>query len=292
MATIPAGFTQAPAVLYYAADGTGPYTIDTAGRAVLLTSPAEYLTQVAFGLVPGVTRVAALGNNPVVDGATLPEDIWPGGGVYPWMTGATALQARSTSAQDAAAGTGASGVTISFLDTAYVPLAPAVVALNGLTPVAINAPTAFRINAARLTAKGSGAPAFGATNAGDIIIEDVAGPNTVRGIMPAGKGGLRQSIYTVPAGFTLQILSQAWGFADVSGGNKYAQFSNYVQAPTGLFSSALTVAVGDEPPYEQPGLPGIALSEKFDFCYRATGASAGTHSLFASWLAILRQNTT
>jgi hypothetical protein len=258
--------------------------------AEVYVTTRDFFIDVGFGLVPGYRRVAALGNNPSVDAAALPEDIWPGGGAYPWMTAATALQIRSTSAQDAPAGTGIASVSASFLDATYAEEAAVVTTLNGLTAVPISG-THFRINAARGVSKGSGAPAFGATNAGDIIIEDVAGPNTIRAIIPAGANGLRQSIYTVPLGHTLQILNQAWGFAEVTGGNKFAKFANYSQGSNGIFSSPLNVSVGDEPPYDQPGLPGIPVLEKTDFCYRCTSASAGTHSLFASWLGILKNNT-
>jgi hypothetical protein len=252
--------------------------------------PREFLVSVAFGLETGYRRVAALGNNPAVDAATLPEDIWPGGGVYPWMTAATALQIRSTSVEDAPGGTGIASVSASFLDATYAEEAAVVTTLNGTTAVPITG-THFRINAARPVSKGSGATAFGVTNVGDIIIEDVAGPNTVRAIMKAGVGGLQQSVFTVPLGFTLQVVNQAWGFAEVAGGNKFAKFVNYIQSPTGIFGSPLSVAVGDEPPYDQPGLPGFVLVEKTDFCYRCTAASAGTHSLFASWLGVMRSNT-
>ena len=259
-------------------------------HAEIYATARDFFIDVGFGLIPGYRRVAALGNNPAVDAATLPEDIWPGGGAYPWMTAATALQIRSTSVEDSPTGTGIASVSKSFLDATYAEEAAVVTTLNGTTAVPISG-MHFRVNAARPASKGSGAAAFGVTNVGDIIIEDVAGPNTIRAVMKAGSGNLRQSVFTVPLGHTLQVLSQAWGFADVSGGNKFAQFSIYIQSSTGIFVAPLSVAVGDEPPYTQPGSPGIVLAEKTDFCYRATAASAGTHSLFASWLGVMRNNT-
>lgn len=83
----------------------------------------DFLQAVAYGQVPGYRRVTALGNNPDVDSGTVPEDIWAGGGAYPWMTGATALEIVSSSANDAAAGTGARTVTINGLDINYAEVA-------------------------------------------------------------------------------------------------------------------------------------------------------------------------
>lgn len=250
----------------------------------------EFLINVGFGLVKGYRRVAALGSNRDVDILTAPEDIWPGGGIYPWMEAATALQIRSTSAQDAPGGTGVASVSKSFLDATYAEMPAVVTTLNGTTAVPISG-TAFRINAARPVSKGSGAAVFGVTNVGDIIIEDVAAPNTIRAVMPAGSGNLRQSVFTVPLGNTLQVLFQAWGHNGVAGGNRFARFAIYIQNSTGIYASPLELAVGDEPPYTQPGFPGIVLAEKTDFCYRCTEVSNDNSSVFASWLGVMRLNT-
>lgn len=67
----------------------------------------SWLQAIGFAQVPGYRRITALGNNPDVDSAAVPEDIWSGGGAYPWMTGATSLEIVSSSANDTAAGTGA-----------------------------------------------------------------------------------------------------------------------------------------------------------------------------------------
>ncbi len=277
------GESSAPNQIKLFDNGDGTYSPSVMSR--------DFLIDVGFGRISGFRRVAALGSNLDVDTMTTPEDIWPGGGVYPWMTAATALQIRSTSVEDAPGGTGIASVSITGLDANYVEMTPVTVALNGAIPVPISG-TFFRINAARPVSKGSGAAAFGVSNVGDIVIEDVAGPNTIRAVMPARSGNLRQSVFTVPLGKTLQIVSQAWGFNAVAGGNRFATFAIYIQASTGIYVSPLELAVGDEPPYTQPGLPGITLAEKTDFAYRCTGVSNDNTSLFASWLGVLMTNPT
>lgn len=245
----------------------------------------DFLINVGFGLVPGngYTRVTALGNNPDVDTGTIPEDIWSGGGAYPWMTAATALEIVSGSANDAAAGTGARTVLINGLDANYVAVAQ-VITLNGTTPVAI--PTSlFRINSALLMSAGTGK-----INAGDLTIRD-AGAGATRAIIPLGYGITRQSIYTVPAGSTLQIISQFFGFNEVAGGNKFARFATYIQSPNGFYRLPLELAIGDEPPYRHDGIPGIILNEKTDFALRCTAVSNDNTNLTAAWLGVQRLNT-
>lgn len=245
----------------------------------------DFLMNVGFGLVPGggYTRVAALGNNPDIDTATIPEDIWTGGGVYPWMTAATALEIVSSSANDAAAGTGARTVVINGLDIDYV-VVTQTITLNGITPVAV--PTnLFRINSALITSAGSGK-----VNAGDLTIRD-AGAGTTRAIIPLGYGITRQSIYTVPAGSTLQVISQFFGFNEVAGGNKFARFATYIQSPNGFYRLPLELAIGDEPPYRHDGIPGIILPEKTDFALRCTAISSENVNLTAAWLGVQRLNS-
>lgn len=243
----------------------------------------DFLINVGFGLADGYTRVTALGNNPDIDTGTIPEDIWTGGGAYPWMTAATALEIVSSSANDAAAGTGARTVLINGLDANYVAVAQ-VITLDGITPVAI--PTnLFRINSALIMSAGTGK-----VNAGDITIRD-AGAGTTRAILPLGYGITRQSIYTVPAGSTLQIVSQFFGFNEVAGGNKFARFATYIQSPNGFYRLPLELAVGDEPPYRHDGIPGLVLPEKTDFALRCTAVSGENTNLTAAWLGVQRLNT-
>lgn len=84
---------------------------------------SDFMQAIGFAQVPGHRRIAAIGNNPDLDTATLPEDIWTGGGGYPWLTASTALELLSSSANDTSAGTGARTVTINGLDINYAEVA-------------------------------------------------------------------------------------------------------------------------------------------------------------------------
>lgn len=244
----------------------------------------DFNTAVGFGLVPGVRRVTALGNNPDVDLATLPEDVWTGGGQYPWMTASTALEIVSTSVNDAAAGTGARTVLIQGLDINYVEVNQTVT-LNGTTPVAV--PTQlFRINNALIMSAGSGK-----VNAGDINIRN-AGAGTVRAIIPLGYGITRQAVYTVPAGHTLSIHSQFFNNIRAGGTVRDTTIANFIQSPNGFYRLPLELDV-DGNPYRHDGTPGVIIPEKTDYCHRVTFVSAANDTnVTTAILGILIANTT
>lgn len=244
----------------------------------------DFYTAVGLNLIPGCRRVTALGNNPDVDLATLPEDIWSGGGLYPWMTASTALEIVSTSANDAAAGTGARTVLIQGLDINYLEVSQTIT-LNGTTPVAI--PTAlFRINSALIMSAGTGK-----VNAGDINIRDVVG-GTIRAIIPLGYGLTRQSIYTVPAGKTLSIHSQFFNNIRAGGTIRDTTIANFIQSPNGFYRLPLELDV-DGNPYRHDGTPGIILPEKTDYAHRVMFTSAANDTnVTSAILGVLFDNTT
>lgn len=242
--------------------------------------PSDYEMAVGWNQVPNHRRVAVLGNSPAANAGS---DIWTGAVAYPWMTAATALEAVSSSAADTAAGTGARTLQVFGLDADFVEVVQ-LITLNGTLPVAL--PTnLLRINTALIMSAGSGE-----TNAGDISIRRVSG-GTVQAIVPAGYGITRQAVYTVPAGFTLQITSILLSFNEVAGGNKFARFATFVRNPvSGLYRMPLEIAIGDEPPYRHDGEPGIPGAEKTDIAIRCTAVSTANLNLTAAFLGILKAN--
>lgn len=257
----------------------GPVRIDA-------HSARDYFMDVGWNLMPGETRITGLGNNEDLDSGTLPEDIWPGGGLYPWMTGATSLEIVSSSIQDSPSGTGISRVSLTLLDINYVQTIVNVT-LNGTTPVTIPG-TWFRVNAARSIAKGSGAPAFRAFNAGTITIRD-AGGGTSRCIIQANKSIARQAIFTVPLGFTAQLNSFYIGLNRGAGTTRYMTVSTVIQAPTGIQVSGIDLSCDGEP-YRHDGLPGVVLAEKTDFSLQVVSVSANDVDATGAFLGVLRSN--
>ena len=278
-----------PAPISVAGTPTMPASLVDPITGVLTSAIRDYLVEVGFrsnvSAYAGHRRIVALGNNPSIDIATEPEDIWSGGGAYPWMTAATALELVSSSASDTAAGTGARTVTVIGLLADFTELTQ-VVALNGVTPVAV--PTSlFRVNTFLMASAGSAG-----INAGDILIRD-AGAGTTRAVIPAGYGNARQSVFTVPAGNTLQIISQVFSINRSGGGTeRYATLQTFIRnAVTGMYRLPFEVSVSDQFPYRHDGAPGITLTEKTDFCHRCAVVNVNATNVTAGWLGVMRLNT-
>lgn len=249
-------------------------------------SNTDFLLRIGFAQSPGYSRVTALGNCPTITAAAsiaLPQDVWTAGGAYPWMTAGTALEVVSSSVNDAAAGTGARTISLTALDANYNPITTAAITLNGTTPVQIpGGAVFFRINLAVVLTSGTLK-----TNAGTITIRDT-GAGATRGIIPIGYGIIRQSIYTVPAGSTLQIISQIFSIVNPSAA-KDCTVASYIQSSTGVYRMPLELSPSAEP-YRQDGIPGLTLSEKTDFAHRVTAAS-GVLTLNSGILAVQKLNT-
>lgn len=244
----------------------------------------DFDTAVGLGMIPGVRRVTALGNNPVIDQGTIPEDVWSVGGLYPWMTASTALEIISTSASDTAAGVGARTVLIQGLDINYLEVNQTVT-LNGTTAVAIPLPL-LRVNSALIMSAGSTG-----VNVGDINIRRVTG-GTVQCQIPLGYGISRMALFTVPAGNTLSVHSILFAQTKTGGVERNVTVSNFIQSPNGFYRMPLEVSVGQGTPYRHEGKPGITLAEKTDFAFRVNAASSNGVSLTVAFLGTMYLNTT
>lgn len=242
---------------------------------------SEFALAVGWSLTKGYTRVAAFGFNPSIDTATTPEDVWTGGGIYQWMTAATSLELVSSSASDASAGTGARTVLVSGLDINYVAVTQTIT-LNGVTPVAL-ATQLFRVNSMIVLSAGSGG-----TNVGTLTLRD-AGAGTTRSLIGVGIGITQQAPYTVPAGFTLQVVS-IYNSITGTGTARTADIVTYFKTPAGVSRTPITLSTSDGKPYRHDGLPGIMVTEKTDFSMRCTNVSNNGSSVTCAWLGILRQN--
>lgn len=158
------------------------------------------------------------------------------------------------------------------------------VTLNGTTPVPFPS-QAFRINSALIMSAGSSK-----TNAGTLTIRD-AGGGTTRAIIAPGIGITQQSIFTVPAGFTLSIDSHLGCINRSTGVSRYATVSNFIQSPNGFYRMPLQLSISDTTPYRHEGEPGIIVLEKNDYCLRAIAVSSDNTDITGGWLGVLKSNT-
>jgi len=137
--------------------------------------------------------VRKFGFNPDYDQSGGAEDvIAAGGSVYTpaTPTAAASVNISSSSAQDAAGGTGTSLVRVEYISTDYVEVVEEI-ALTGTTAVNPSSPVWF-VNRIKCLDTGSGG-----SNAGVITIADGSGTFAT---VPAGFGQTQRAAYMVPAG--------------------------------------------------------------------------------------------
>lgn len=150
----------------------------------------------ARGLVPDIAVARKFGRNPSIPTT---ETVISNGltSAAPYMPAtAQSIEVVSTSANDAAAGTGARSVTITGLDADFNEISQTVT-LNGTSPVAV--PIAM-LRVYRTFVANCGT--YGGTNAGTITVR-VAGAGTAFVVLAVGAGQTQACHYTVPAGHTL-----------------------------------------------------------------------------------------
>lgn len=133
------------------------------------------------------------GYNPAV--GTTQEDVWVGGGTYPWPTTALAVRVASGGdANDTAAGTGARTVTVVGLDANFEPREETI-NLAGASQSSDTTQTFIRIVRAFVASAGT----YTGSNVGTVTIEQTDG-TTVAVINPT-LGQTQLALYTIPSGY-------------------------------------------------------------------------------------------
>lgn len=181
--------------------------VEKDGKVMTRQFSTSFLTEVAKGNVPGHSYIHKFGRNDAVGTSLIPIC---NGGNYQTPTSAQALEILSSSANDAAAGTGARKVVIQGLNASCAEINEEVT-LNGTTPVALSTQF-FRIFRVFVSESGSYANQSTPSQLGTITIRGAGGGDTWVTIpLLNSTFGVAQSLigaYTVPAGKTAYILSQ------------------------------------------------------------------------------------
>jgi hypothetical protein len=261
----------------------------TLGHHAMLTSPLNQAVQpdadattvrsintelaLAAGLFTGFSIVNKFGRNPDIDQGTLPEDICGAGGVYVgFPTGAAELvRVVSSSANDAAAGSGARTIIITGLDANYN-VQNETITLNGTTPVA-SVNTFSRVHTARISTSGSSNAAF---NAGTITISHNTTTANVFAVMQIGYNQTQESAYTIPAGYTGYLTRIHGGIrgATAASADISIWVRNFGESPR--LRRPTSVNQGGE--LDDNILGGLILPEKADIVMRCTSVSATNNS--------------
>ena len=186
-----------------AAQATGNATLQT------IADKTEFYLDVARGLVTGMSPVNKFGRNQDVDAGT--EDLWAQGGLYVEATAASVVNFVSSSAADAAAGTGARTISVTGLNGSNVEVTETLT-LNGTT----NVPTVNSYNfISRVIVLTAGS---GGANAGTIIGTATGGGTPLLISVAIGINQSQIGIYKVPAGKSAYIIDWGGSFYSATAG--------------------------------------------------------------------------
>lgn len=249
-----------------------------------------------IGAIPGAARIAMLGNNPSIDTATQPEDVWSGAELgtlngidhrfipRPQTAPGVAMEVVSSSANDTAAGTGARTVTISYLDGTYAAQS-VTLSLNGTTPVALPG-TIMRVNSLRVATSGT----FGGSNLGNISVRFAGGAGATYAYLRIGNGLARSSLYTVPAGQTFDIFSMVLGINRSDTQDRWATFALCIQTPAGNLVKGIELPASTAVPYRQENLdvPSVVVPAQSDVWWRCEAVSQNNTNVTAAIAGIVR----
>ena len=227
--------------------------------------------QVARGQVDGHKTLFKFGINGVV--GTSVETVWAEGGTYAYPASATVMKISSSSADDAAAGTGARTVAIFGLDASYNEINETVT-LDGQT--AVNTTNSFlRIFRMYVVTAGSGATAAGTIYAGTGTVTSGV-PATVYGMIALNANQTQMAFWTVPAGYTLYLT----GVYYTSGNTNANAWTNFqlIQRPLGgVFRQQSSSRVAGNGDFVLDLHTPIAFSEKTDIEVRAVASTASSN---------------
>jgi len=237
-------------------------------------------TQIALGWTGGHSTVTSFGRNTDVDAATTPEDIWAGGGLYTGfpsgaLSTAEPLSIVSSSAADAAAGTGMRTLYIEGLDaTGRVQIE--VVTLNGVTPV-VTTTTWYRAFRASGISGGSGQ-----TNAGTVTIKHATTTANVFVVITPGTAQSHSAVYTVPFGQKGLVTSTLYACSNAATSAQEATVAlamRTYQSSIWLLLNDQIVTTSNPLHIDYPGGP--PLPALTDLSVRAVAATADNLSMTA-----------
>lgn len=256
---------------------------------------SDYAFRSVTGSLAGNSRVATLGNNSAIDVAGAPADIWAGAqlGVLNGIDhkfvqlpqAAVAMSLWCANSGDTAAGAGLRSVSVTYLDAARVSKT-IVLATNGNTEVPLPEP-ALRINVLR----GLTAGTFGGTNLGAVHIRAAGGLGATFAYIQADVGFARTSLFSVPTGLTLDIISLVQGINRVDTQDRWALHTLCLQTAAGFRSKPLLLPVSTfvQNRHEvSGGLPITSMGSGSDVWIKCEGVSANNTGLTAGFFGYTR----
>jgi len=227
-------------------------------------------SNVVLGLVPGYYLDTKFGRNNSIGTATVPEDVWHGGGEYTGHALVTpeTVEVFSSDGADAPAGSGALTIRFHGLKTnASTEYVSEDVTLNGVTAVPTST-TWWRINRAYvLTAGGGGA------NVGTLTIRHTTTTANVFAVMPAGANQTQIAAYTVPAGSQMLIKHFRFSITRSTGAAGSANVTLRAREPGSVFRAIRNLELQTGSVVDVTSAGGVLLPAGTDVKFRVESVS-------------------
>lgn len=227
--------------------------------------------QVARGQIDGHKSLFKFGINGAV--GTSVETVWAEGGTYTYPAAASVMKISSSSADDAAAGTGARTISIAGLDASYNEISETVT-LNGQTEVnTVN--SYLRISRMFVVTAGSGATAAGTIYTGTGTV--TAGvPANIFGMIALNANQTQMAFWTVPAGYTLYLMGVFYTSANTNA-NAWTNFQLIQRPLGGVFRQQSSSRVPGNGDFILDFHMPIAFAEKTDIEIRSVASTASSN---------------
>lgn len=243
---------------------------------------------VSMGYVQGWTYQQKFGINPLITAATDPEDIWEGGGVYPFSANGIAdiVSLSSSNAADT------QNILIYGLK-ADGTVAAQVVKLQGQTRVALTTPLwrVYRMENLSFPGVSLAGTVYcysGTTNTDG----EPSGGSITKAIIDNGNNQTQMAIYTVPAKKVAFLRRGEVGFGfsgGVAAGVHQVQFCFEVRSYNNVFKIKKTIyliTTGNTQHYDnRPFADPIPALSDIKTCVKSTTADISASSTFHLWIA-------
>lgn len=239
----------------------------------ILDTIEDFSIGVSEGLIVQHASVNKFGANDSLNSSL--ETIWIGDSRYTFPSSAATLTVSNSSANDAAAGTGAQQIKIQGVNSSYTEIEETVT-MNGTTSVTTSS-SFLRVNRAFVTSAGSGGE-----NAGDISIKN---SGTEIGKISTGLNQTLQAIYTVPGNKTGFIKSYYYSIPK----DKEAECRLYVKEADGVSQAKHQLFLQEAYVQHVFSFP-LKVSEKSDIELTAKSLDGTTYSVSAGFDIMIVDN--
>jgi hypothetical protein len=208
----------------------------------------QFLLEVAKGRVPRHTIFEKYGKNPKIDSATVPQDIWNGGGDYTGfpVSDFETMEVFSSDDRDKPSDIGAHTLKVMrLLDDEFKARPDVTVELNGTTPVSLGPLKYFRGGSRmRIVTAGSAGE-----NLGEITLRHTTTTTNIFAVMPVNNNRTAIMAGTVPFGKTLYITTVKMQMARLNGVSGSATMTLRTRFPGEVFDSLINPEITHASPY-------------------------------------------